>query len=103
MTHSKLPAGGRANISSSPNMILKADRPLKIWVWTAKFVGRGTESDQAYIAFSRDTCSPATAIPLPDPAGGVPPVPFQLEIGEELWAVSESVSLLGLSIHKVVR
>jgi len=90
----------RLNLSSNPTRMFKAGYRMRIHLWTATYVGRGTKSDQAYISQTKGECSPALATPLPDPGGGVIPVAIVLEVGEELWAVSESVSLLGMSIER---
>jgi len=91
----------RLNASSSPVRIVKAPHRMKVYLWSAKYVGRHTESDQAYIAKSKAKCSPATGTPMPDPSGGIVPIPIVLEVGEELWVVSESVTLLGISMERV--
>jgi hypothetical protein len=91
----------RINVSSAPRLIIKAPFKLRIHLWTATYVGRHDKSDQAYIAHSKGDCTPATATPLPDPGGGVIPIPIPLEVGEELWVVSESVSLLGMTMERV--
>jgi len=91
----------RLNVSSNPVRALKAGYKMKVWLWSAKYIGRHTESDQAYISSTKETCSPATGTPLPDPSGGIVPIPIVLEVGEELWVVSESVTLLGISTERV--
>jgi len=91
----------RINVSSNPVRIIKASFKIRLYLWSAKYVGRHTESDQAYIAKSKSNCTPATGTPLPDPSGGIIPIPVVLEVGEELWIVSESVSLFGLSVERV--
>jgi len=90
----------RCNLSSDSQMLYKAPFRLKIWLWTATFVGRHSKSDQVYVATAQKDCTPALGTPLPDPAGGIMPIPITLEVGEELWAVSESVSLVGLSVER---
>lgn len=92
---------GRINVSSAPKLLFKAPQAVRIYLWTARYVGRGQVSAQAYVSNSQETCSPAQGTPLPDPEGGVLYVPISLRVGEELWIVSEGVSLLGMDIEVI--